>query len=434
MKKKALSILLTAAMAVTLLAGCGSSSDNAGSTAASGDTTAESAAGSEAAAGSDKTVVNFYYSTDLEKVAQKEIEAFNTANSDIEVVGHSIAEGDYDDKVKVMTAGGSTDADIYWVRTPAQMAQYTANGAFVNLAPYAEKSGVDLSPIKETSLAGVTDADGAFYGYPTSGSCWMLFYNKELFDAKGIDYPENLTWNEYLDLIKELTGEEDGTKYWGGLMPIWTPNLGAVAAGEYLDDESLTRTKEFAQIQHRMYVDDASAPGIAEMTSGTFDIKAYFEAGNIYTMINGDWMFRLMEADFEWGAAPLPIFDGEPEGSSVGQGSYLVISSNSKHPEEAYKFIEYYCTTPEGTTIIAQNHDVPSYATDEALEVFKSEVNVPGVEYRFSAKIKDEQKGQEGYASLIEAYNQELQLYLLDEQSLDATFENYAELRDEIMN
>ena len=84
MKKKALSILLTAAMAVTLLAGCGSSSDNAGSTAASGDTTAESAAGSEAAAGSDKTVVNFYYSTDLEKVAQKEIEAFNTANSDIE--------------------------------------------------------------------------------------------------------------------------------------------------------------------------------------------------------------------------------------------------------------------------------------------------------------------------------------------------------------
>ena len=44
MKKKALSILLTAAMAVTLLAGCGSSSDNAGSTAASGDTTAESAA------------------------------------------------------------------------------------------------------------------------------------------------------------------------------------------------------------------------------------------------------------------------------------------------------------------------------------------------------------------------------------------------------
>ncbi len=123
MKKKALSILLTAAMAVTMLAGCGSSSsDNAaGSGAATGDTAAQSeAAGNEAAAGGDKTVINFYYSTDLEKVATKEMEAFNAANSDIEVVGHSIAEGDYDDKVKVMTAGGSTDADIYWVRTPAR--------------------------------------------------------------------------------------------------------------------------------------------------------------------------------------------------------------------------------------------------------------------------------------------------------------------------
>ena len=41
---------------------------------------------------------------------------------------------------------------------------------------------------------------------------------------------------------------------------------------------------------------------------------------------------------------------------------------------------------------------------------------------------------RKGYASLIEAYNPELQLYLLDEQSLDDTFSNYAELRDEILN
>lgn len=113
-----------------------------------------------------KTVVNFYYSTDLEKVAQKEIEAFNTANSDIEVVGHSIAEGDYDDKVKVMTAGGSTDADIYWVRTPAQMAQYTANGAFVNLAPYAEKSVWIFPPSRKPPLQALPTLTAHFTDTP----------------------------------------------------------------------------------------------------------------------------------------------------------------------------------------------------------------------------------------------------------------------------
>ena len=99
--------------------------------------------------------------------------------------------------------------------------------------------------------------------------------------------------------------------------------------------------------------------------------------------------------------APLPIFEGEEEGSSVGQSSYLVISSTSKHPDEAYKFIEFYCTSPEGTSIIAENSDVPSYTTDEAMEVYKTQVNVPGVEYRFSAKIKDEQKGCLLYTSRI---------------------------------
>ena len=72
MKRKALALLLAAVMTTAMLAGCGSSSsDNAaGSGAAAGDTAAQSeAAGNEAAASGDKTVINFYYSTDLEKTA-----------------------------------------------------------------------------------------------------------------------------------------------------------------------------------------------------------------------------------------------------------------------------------------------------------------------------------------------------------------------------
>lgn len=267
MYKKTVSVLMTAAMAGTMLAGLGTTT---------------------ALADGEKREVNFYYSTDMESTAGDEIAAFNASQDEIEVIGHTIPESDYDDKIKVMTAGGSEVAEVIWTRSPAQTNQYMENDALVNLAPYAEESGIDLTQIKDTSLNGITDEDGGFYGLPDKSTCWMLFYNKDLFDAKGLEYPINITWDEYMDLAASLTSEEDGTKMWGTLIPNWEMNLGAIPQGTYLDSEDLTYTKKYAEIFHRLYVDDQSAPGLGEMQSGSFDVYAYFETGNYYTMINGD--------------------------------------------------------------------------------------------------------------------------------------------------
>jgi ABC-type glycerol-3-phosphate transport system substrate-binding protein len=388
--------------------------------------------GLTASAEGEKREVNFYYSTDMISTAEPMIEAFNASQDEIEVVAHTIPESDYDDKIKVMTAGGSEVADVIWTRSPAQTMQYVENGALTNLAPYAEASGLDLSPI-ETSLQGISDEDGGFYGLPDKSTCWMLFYNKTLFDEAGLDYPINITWDEYMDLAASLTSDEGDTKMWGTLIPNWEMNLAAIPQGTYLDSEDLTYTEEYAKILHRLYVEDESAPGLGEMQSGSFDVYAYFETGNYYTMINGDWTFRLIDPDFEYGAAPLPIFEGGEEGASTGQASFLAIPTTASNPDDAYTFIEFYTTSVEGTSIIAAQGDVPAYATDEAMEVYNESVTADGVEYRFSAKIYDEEKPYALYSSITDAFKEELNLYLLDEQDLETTFDNYIELREEIL-
>ena len=81
-------------------------------------------------------------------------------------------------------------------------------------------------------------------------------------------------------------------------------------------------------------------------------------------MINGDWTFRLLgdyEPDFEWAAAPLPVFDDVEEGSTVGQSSYLCIpkSCSEDKVDAAYKFMN---STPHRTKVrrfIASFGDVP---------------------------------------------------------------------------
>ena len=69
--------------------------------------------------------------------------------------------------------------------------------------------------ISETML------DGEYYGLPYRSTLYSLYYNKDLFDKKGIAYPTKITWDEYLELARQLTYEEDGTQYWGGFMADW---------------------------------------------------------------------------------------------------------------------------------------------------------------------------------------------------------------------
>jgi ABC-type glycerol-3-phosphate transport system substrate-binding protein len=379
-----------------------------------------------------KVHINFYAATDHDSFLKKMVEVYNTTHPAVQVAYNSIVNDDYDDKLRVLAAG-SSDMDVFWIRTPAQTQQYISNRALLDLGPFIQSSGLDLAPIRTTSLPGAT-RDGKIYGLPTTGSCWMLFYNRDLFDAKGLPYPENLTWDQYLNLAKSLTYTEGGKKYWGGVCPPWTMNLGASSAGEYLTaPEPMPYTRRYAQVLHRMYVEDKSHPGIEEMSVGTFDINPFFEAGNVYMMIQGDWEFFLLNPSMNYGAAPMPVFDGIAAGSSVGQASYYAVSPNSKHQKEAYDFIEWCTTSPQGTAIYAEMSNVPCYSTPEALAAYQQSVKVPGVEYRFSAKVGAEQGTEPYYGEINDAFVQETQLYLIGEQSLDKMFENFFALRREII-
>jgi ABC-type glycerol-3-phosphate transport system substrate-binding protein len=169
------------------------------------------------------------------------------------------------------------------------------------------------------------------------------------------------------------------------------------------------------------------------MSVGTFDVGAFFDAGSVYMMIMGDWQYNLFKGNFNVATSPMPIFDGIAQGSTVGQASYFVVSTGSKHPKESYDFIEWALTSAEGTSIYASSKNVPSYSTPEALATYQRLVTVPGVEYRFSAKVGAEQGSEPYYGEINDAFSQEIQLYLIGEQTLDQTFTNFYKLRSEVI-
>lgn len=433
MNKKTLGIVLAAAMLVTALGGCGSSSssDDASSETeeASDEGDIEEASSSTSTDDGEKTVIHFYEHSDNETVAQQQVDEYNASQSDVEVELTIIANDDYDDKITVLLSGGA-DVDVFWIRSGSQMRQLANTGAVLALDDFIEENNIDFSVYGQMGEAFQTG--GHTYGMCTTKSCWLLWYNKDLFDAAGLDYPLDLTWDDYADLCAELT-TEDTT---GGVLVNWILNIGSIAEGEYLTDENLTRTREYVEFLNRIYNEDESNPSIEEM-SGSFDVNSDFATGDTYMMINGDWTFLLMddyEPGFEWCAAPLPHFDDLEVNTTIGSTSAYGIYSGSENAEAAFDFIQFCTYSEEGSVIYAENQGIPCYSTDEALEIYQENITAPGSEYVFAANVNSEDGNEDYYSELKDAYATEIEEYLVGTGTIDDAFNDFIARREEIIS
>ncbi len=87
-------------------------------------------------------------------------------------------------------------------------------GLVTDLTPLIERDSVDTS-VFIPEVLDIYETDGKIYGLPflTTGS--YLFYNMDLFDAAGVEYPPtswddtNWTWDAAMEVAKELTQNPD---------------------------------------------------------------------------------------------------------------------------------------------------------------------------------------------------------------------------------
>ncbi|MBO0995488.1 ABC transporter substrate-binding protein [Bacillus sp. SD088] len=91
-----------------------------------------------------------------------------------------------------------------------------------DMSEFFETSGLSLDQFNPAivenlnSFAELTGKPGAIYGMPVSMNQGVLAYNKDIFDQFGVSYPESgMTWDEVIELSKQVTGNVGGTDYIG---------------------------------------------------------------------------------------------------------------------------------------------------------------------------------------------------------------------------
>ncbi len=134
--------------------------------------------------------------------------AFTAENPNITIDVQLTPWETYWTKMKAAATGGAAP-DVFWMNGPNYQL-YATNGV---LAPLDEKIAadkVDLSSYPQ-ALIDLYTVEGKHYGLPKDFDTVGLWYNKELFDAAGVGYPDaTWTWDTFKQAAAKLTDKSKG--------------------------------------------------------------------------------------------------------------------------------------------------------------------------------------------------------------------------------
>ena len=94
---------------------------------------------------------------------------------------------------------------------------YQSRDVLLDLKPFIDKAGYDLSQLADQAVADFTTPDGQF-GLPRDLNVIALYYNKKMFDAARIPYPDDTwDWAKLVEVGKKLTlkGGNGKVSQWG---------------------------------------------------------------------------------------------------------------------------------------------------------------------------------------------------------------------------
>ena len=336
------------------------------------------------------TVSTWNYETTPEFKAL--FEAFEKKTG-IKVKAVDIASDDYDTKLTTMLSSGDT-TDVLTMKNLLSYSNYALRDQLVDQTERIRE--LDTDAAEETYE--MYDIDGKTYALPYRTDFWVLYYNKKMFDDAGIEYPKNLTWDEYEDLAKKLS-KNDGQVY-GAYQHIWRSTIQAIAAAQneanlvepdyqYMTDyydRALRMQKEGAQMDF----------GTAKSTKVTY--QSQFEEQKAAMMYMGTWYMagilankEASKTEVEWGITAIPQKKKGESVTTFGSPTAFAVNKNSKKQKAAQEFIEF-AASEEGAKVLAGVGVVPSYRTDEIDQLYFNLAGMPTDEISKKAFSPDEIK------------------------------------------
>lgn len=364
-REKILAILLTSAMCLAALGGCGKSPVQNESDSQSQENVAQT--NETEATPTEEVTINFWHhysaqSAENETLTNKLIPKFEEENPGIKVNAVSHEWADLHEKI-LISAQSDTLPDVARLDS-AWIPEFEKMGILVPLdqeiSDFSDVAGGLLDSAMSTAAVGEHS-----YGLALNTNSKILFYNVKALEEAGIAVPT--TMDEFVSAVKVLAGtNENGQQVWGydepalagwNLCPfIWSmggalTNDEETAASGYINSPETVKAIETLA---ELYQEGA----ITGWNSGDIPMTDGFGTGRYMMLLEGPWKVAEMAGaypDFEYATTEIPAGDG---GSISVLGGEDISMFNSANKDAAWKFMKFM-TSPYAQEEMAKCGQIP---------------------------------------------------------------------------
>lgn len=432
---------------ISLLSGCGGNNNNA----------KEGKVASEGSSGKSVNLRLYTYGTESAYNWSKTLKAYEEATPGVTVELVQLSEkGDTQEASKKLDleAASSADMDILMFSDPAGYAQRVALGMAEPLDSYIAKDGYTV----ESDYKVDTHLNGKVYALPGKFNPWYVLLNKDHLDEANLEVPMDWTWDDYADYAKKLTkgdgaSKRYGTYFHGPQGGGWLEFIKLKMENQAQDADFLKADgssnldspyfKETLELRVRMEKEDQSSVPYSDMISQKLNYRTQFFNQSASMITIGSWMNSeiggtdKVPLTFNIAVAPFPKNNKEdPTGLTPVTTDYVAVAANSKHKEEAYKFVRWYTT--EGQIIQGKNipawNQVKSEQVEEIIDTILSSTKNPEkvdkkslVNTLILSKASSIVPPASYQAEVFKAVNEEYEKLILGNQDMDTTIKNSQE-------
>lgn len=241
------------------------------------------------------------------------------------------------------------------------------------------ESNLDLTKFRDGAIDAIRLRDpeqqGRLLGLPFEDVVVNLFYNKDIFDKMGIEYPsETPTWDEVLDKAAKLAGKHGDSQYVGlatrglsqAMLQLSAPGTNP-ETGEIMFEKDPAFAKYFDLI-HRVVSIPDNVPAESEKDNFGFEkgnvamILSFVNSANLYAHTEG--LNFGMSAYPSWSELPGVLPNNVP--------LTLAINPNSEHIKEAFQVLEFAVSDENqknlsigGAPPVVKNAEIRQYMAGE---------------------------------------------------------------------
>jgi multiple sugar transport system substrate-binding protein len=240
--------------------------------------------------------------------------------------------------------------------------------SFPGLNDRLEAVGIDKADF-DPGIWDTMSQNGEILAVPYDYGPYIVFYNKDLFEAAGLALPQN-GWklDEFLADAHALTsGDKYGFAVHSGIDSLnqWGPTIAGVQA--VTDDLKLNvntpEVKKFLDWYAGLVTTEKVA---APLAAGTADPGALFQGGSAAMYVDGPWALINAKAVAKFNVGVVTIPEGDSGLLTTTGGSGFGLSEKCEHKDEAMKAIAII-TGDEALSYLAEvGRAWPSRPADQA--------------------------------------------------------------------